>query len=38
MQEDMQEDDGDRDAGDADTAVLQSKTGLPVHKKKEWYI
>ena len=34
----FQEDEGYRDAEDADTAVLQSKTGLPVHKKKEWYI
>ena len=34
----LQEDEGYRDAEDADTAVLQSKTGLPVHKKKEWYI
>jgi len=33
-----QEDEGYRDAEDADTAVLQSRTGLPVHKKKEWYI
>ena len=34
----FQEDEGDRDADDADTAVLQSKTGHTVHKKKEWYI
>ena len=34
----FEEDEGYRDAEDADTAVLQSKTGLPVHKKKEWYI
>ena len=36
--DDLQEDEGDRDAEDADTAVLQSKTGHTVHKKKEWYI
>ena len=34
----FEEDEGYRDAEDADTAVLQSRTGLPVHKKKEWYI
>jgi len=33
-----QEDDGAHDAFDADTAVLQGKTGHQVHKKKEWFI
>ena len=38
VHDELQEDEGDRDAEDADTAVLQSKTGHTVHKKKEWYI
>jgi len=34
-----QEDEGNRHADDADTAVLCSKTGLhSVQKKKEWFI
>ncbi|XP_023326156.1 cell adhesion molecule 2 [Eurytemora carolleeae] len=34
-----QEDEGNRNADDADTAVLCSKTGLhTVQKKKEWFI
>ena len=34
----MQEDEGAKQAVDADTAVLQAKTGHQVKKKKEWYI
>lgn len=33
-----QEDEGAQDASDADTAVLQGRTGNPVEKRKEWYI
>ena len=32
------EDEGARDAFDADTAVLQGRTGHQVEKKKEWFI
>ena len=32
------EDEGAADAFDADTAVLQGKTGHHVEKKKEWFI
>ena len=32
------EDEGAHDAFDADTAVLQGKTGHVVEKKKEWFI
>jgi contactin associated protein-like 2 len=32
------EDEGALDASDADTAVLQGKTGHHVEKKKEWFI
>lgn len=32
------EDEGAHDAFDADTAVLQGKTGHQVEKKKEWFI
>jgi len=32
------EDEGAQDAYDADTAVLQGKTGCQVEKKKEWFI
>ena len=32
------EDDGAQDAFDADTAVLQGRTGHQVQKKKEWFI
>ena len=34
----VQEDEGAKQAVDADTAVLQAKTGHEVKKKKEWYI
>ena len=34
----LQEDEGAKQAVDADTAVLQAKTGHQVKKKKEWYI
>jgi len=33
-----QEDEGAADAFDADTAVLQGRTGHKVHDKKEWFI
>jgi len=33
-----QEDEGARDAFDADTAVLQGRTGHQVQNKKEWFI
>ncbi len=33
-----QEDEGAYDAFDADTAVLQGRTGHQVQKKKEWFI
>ena len=33
-----QEDEGARDAFDADTAVLQGRTGHAVDNKKEWFI
>ena len=32
------EDEGAHDAFDADTAVLQGRTGHQVEKKKEWFI
>ena len=32
------EDEGAQDAFDADTAVLQGRTGHQVEKKKEWFI
>ncbi len=32
------EDEGAQDAYDADTAVLQGRTGHQVEKKKEWFI
>jgi len=32
------EDEGAHDAFDADTAVLQGRTGHHVEKKKEWFI
>ena len=34
----VKEDEGAKQAVDADTAVLQAKTGHQVEKKKEWYI
>jgi len=33
-----QEDEGEREALDADAAVLQGRTGEPVRNKREWYI
>lgn len=33
-----QEDEGDKLAGDADTAVLKAKTGSQVKMRREWFI
>ena len=38
MMEYIQEDEGDKLAGDADTAVLKAKTGSQVKMRREWFI